>query len=218
MKRDCYKVPLSCVSGCRLSGSAIWDFYWNFHYLRLTLKIRQETTTQGSMNHSYRDSLKFCEENVPPACCHYGLLISITRLLSDVVCVSVVTHAAESMGALWTPTGTGESITLIRPCAMKLTWHVSVIPSHEDHHFQSQDPFLRQLQWTLPLSFIRCFLTSSTASDSTEIASLSPMKVPQTVSSILGNPRATDKLWRSPKWMGQPHYSICIRLQLNYDQ
>ena len=38
-----------------------------------------------------------------------SLLISVTKLPSDVVCVSVVAHAAESMGALCTPAVSGES-------------------------------------------------------------------------------------------------------------
>lgn len=68
------------------------------------------------MNHSFRDSLGLWVKNIP--------LHVVTRpthqsnhVLCDVVCVSVVTHAAASLGALRAPTPHGESSTLSRTYA-----------------------------------------------------------------------------------------------------
>lgn len=92
LKRTPTKGYLSCVSGCGLRkwiGDLGFLLKFPFHFLR------QEVTTQGSVNHSFGDSLKFIKETGRRACCHYDLLISKTEPPSDVVCLSIVTHTPE---------------------------------------------------------------------------------------------------------------------------
>lgn len=78
-----------------------------FHISRLTLKIEQETKTHDGMNHGLRDSLK--KFSVLSLYMSYSSVRPNSPLMW--FSVSVVTHAAESMGALWASSGTGESVT-----------------------------------------------------------------------------------------------------------
>lgn len=113
-------------------------------------KIRQETTTQGSMNHKPRD------RKSPPAGCHSGPLTSVTKLLCDVVCVGVVTHAAGNRA-------TEGSITLRWTCAkrvsqsldeLSLLLYKNVSPTHKVYsilkNFNATSN--HQYQWDSPIT------------------------------------------------------------------
>lgn len=138
------------------------------HFLRAVKKVRRETTTQTSMNHSFGDCSKLSEKNIPfrahsPA--HPGL--------SDVVCTTGVTNRARFVAEMWVSTKERSTRTLKPP------WQVSYL-----HHIETVS-----VTFLVESNFMESSICFSITSATKETAPLSLMNAMQIEPSIFGNMR-----------------------------
>lgn len=162
------------------------------------------------MNHSFRDFLGFWEENVPSVCCPCGLLISVTELVSDVVCDGVVTQAAESLGC----TVGASTLEKVQHWSWACTWsqhgicqlscHMKIAAfSHETLYYlvlwMNFPCFLFSLTYTHPVPW---WLSRNSLPLLMKVPLLLYIKKPESHWLVVKQP---------PKWLGQPPLLIGIK-------